>query len=165
MTEQNAQLAHVAFQRPDGSTGVMDIHDEHAIPNEPDVIDSENLVSGAVINGKVAPDAITEVELADGAVTKDKLSPEMQEDWDSLCHGKIEGVSLTADFGGWRDVVFPRTYLTPPTVIVAIEHSGGLNRNAFPVVRMGTVTTKGFRCIVHSNGYAVDVTIHWIAIG
>lgn len=84
MTEQNAQLAHVAFQRPDGSTGVMDIHDEHAIPNEPDVIDSENLVSGAVINGKVAPDAITEVELADGAVTKDKLSPEMQEDWDSL---------------------------------------------------------------------------------
>lgn len=99
MSEQNAQLAHVAFQRADGSTGVLDIHDEHAIPDEPNAIDSENLASGAVVNGKVAPDAITEVELADGAVSEEKLSPEMQEAWDSLCQPVTKTYTLDIPIG------------------------------------------------------------------
>lgn len=84
---------------------------------------------------------------------------------DSLSHGKIKDLPITTGFGGWIDVTFPHPYQTPPTVLLSLEHSGGLNRSSFPVVRTGIVRTDGFRCIVHSNGYSEPVTVNWMAIG
>lgn len=83
MAEHNAPFAHIAYQQPDGTTGVLDNCDEIAIHNSEGIVKTENIADRAVTNGKIAEDAVTEVELADGSVTKAKLSPEMQEAWDS----------------------------------------------------------------------------------
>lgn len=97
MAEHNAPITHIAFQRADGTTGVLDIHDESSMHDAPDVVKAENITDGAVGNGKIAPKSVTEAELADGsvttaviadgAVTIGKLSPEMQESWDSISQG------------------------------------------------------------------------------
>lgn len=94
MAEHNAPFSHIAYQHPDGTTGVLDNHDAEAIHDGTATVKAQNLEDGSVTNGKLAPKSVTEAELADGSVTaaviadgavaKEKLSPEMQESWDSL---------------------------------------------------------------------------------
>ena len=106
MAEHNAPITHIAFQRADGTTGVLDIHDESSMHDAPDVVKAENITDGAVGNGKIAPKSVTEAELADGsvttaviadgAVTIGKLSPEMQESWDSISQNQ-ESISKELD--------------------------------------------------------------------
>lgn len=94
MAEHDAPFAHVAYQQPDGTTGVMDNCDAEALHDEAAAVKTENIADGAVTNGKIAAGAVTSTELADGAVTqaaiadgavgKDQLSQELQESWDSI---------------------------------------------------------------------------------
>lgn len=110
MAEHNAPITHIAFQRADGTTGVLDIHDESSMHDAPDVVKAENITDGAVGNGKIAPKSVTEAELADGsvttaviadgAVTIGKLSPEMQESWDSISQNAI----CTPGLANWQQV-------------------------------------------------------------
>ena len=81
MATHNAPLAHIAYQQPDGTTGVLDPHDVLAMHNDPNVVKTENIEDRAVTNGKIAAGAVTEVELADGAVTQEKLAEDV---WDSI---------------------------------------------------------------------------------
>ncbi len=81
MTTHNAPFSHIAYQLPDGTTGVLDNHDAQALHDEAGSVDAKNLASGSVTNGKIAAGAVTEVELADGAVTQEKLAEDV---WDSI---------------------------------------------------------------------------------
>lgn len=42
MATHNAPLAHIAYQQPDGTTGVLDPHDELALHDVPGSVKSEN---------------------------------------------------------------------------------------------------------------------------
>lgn len=81
MATHNAPLAHIAYQQPDGTTGVLDPHDVLAMHNDPNVVKTENIEDRAVTNGKIAAGAVTEVELANGSVTQEKLAEDV---WDSI---------------------------------------------------------------------------------
>lgn len=94
MAEHDAPFAHVAYQQPDGTTGVMDNHDAEALHDEPGAVKETHIADGAVTNGKIAAGAVSSAELADGAVTaqtiadgavgRDQLDPEIVESWDSV---------------------------------------------------------------------------------
>lgn len=71
----NAPFAHIAYQLPDGTTGVLDNHDADAIHDVPDAVDAENLATGAVVNGKIAAGAVTETELAQSVINSIAACP------------------------------------------------------------------------------------------
>lgn len=87
----SAPFSHIAYQLPDGTTGVLNNHDADALHDAAGSVDDENLATGAVTNGKIAAgvvtdaelaaNAVTEAKIADGAVTSDKLSEDV---WDSI---------------------------------------------------------------------------------
>lgn len=116
MAEHDAPFAHVAYQQPDGTTGVMDNCDAEALHDEAAAVKTENIADGAVTNGKIAAGAVTSTELADGAVTqaaiadgavgKDQLSQELQESWDSINQAFVLYPPIKkAEFSdSWRDL-------------------------------------------------------------
>lgn len=101
MATHNAPLAHIAYQQPDGTTGVLDPHDVLAMHNDPNVVKTENIEDRAVTNGKIAAGAVTEVELADGAVTQEKLAEDV---WDSVSQITTKALCIV---GGQVKVTIP----------------------------------------------------------
>ena len=94
MEEHDAPFSNVAYQQPDGTTGVLNNHDEKALHDVPGAVREKHIADGAVTNGKIAKGAVTSAELADGAVTaetiadgavgRDQLAQEIKDDWDSI---------------------------------------------------------------------------------
>ena len=89
MAHTDPLISKMVFQKPDGSVGSLDVHDEDAMHGIEGVVTTELIKDKAVTNGKIAEDAITSEELAngavgtdeiaDGAITEDKFSPELKE--------------------------------------------------------------------------------------
>lgn len=77
-------LSNIVFQKPDGSTGELDIHDAQALHDVEGSVDSSNLAEHSVHEDDIAPGAVTSDKIADGAVGRDQLDPEFVESWDSL---------------------------------------------------------------------------------
>lgn len=150
MAEHNAPFAHIAYQHPDGTTGVLDNHDAEAIHDDAATVKTENLEDGSVTNGKIAPDAVTGVELAAESVSKEHLSPEMLASWDSLSRQERR-----VHFKGY---LVPRGYANVPLPSVEGMHAEScrcefLVTSGAPVVtspitdRSGGVSTR----IVNAN--------------
>ena len=79
-------LSKLVFQRTDGSTGTLELHDDDSMHEGDGIIKTSLLANGAVTTIKLDDEAVTEEKVADGAITKEKLSEEMQKDWDSISH-------------------------------------------------------------------------------
>lgn len=101
MATHNAPLAHIAYQQPDGTTGVLDPHDELALHDVPGSVKSENLEDRAVTNDTIAAGAVTETELADKSVTPDKLSDDVR---DSISQKTTKALCIV---GGQVKVTIP----------------------------------------------------------
>lgn len=129
MAEHNAPFAHIAYQHPDGTTGVLDNHDAEAIHDDAATVKTENLEDGSVTNGKIAPDAVTGVELAHASVSKEHLSPEMQASWDSLSQKIVSGSFLVNVPAGSGErffdvsVDFPRSMETGAPIVLITDMS------------------------------------------
>lgn len=82
-------LSTIVFQKPNGETGELNVHDTDAIHNEEGSVTSTNLAASAVHTEDIASQAVTSDKLADnsvqtanienGAVTEDKLSQEFRD--------------------------------------------------------------------------------------
>ncbi len=156
MTTHNAPFSHIAYQLPDGTTGVLDNHDAQALHDEAGSVDAKNLASGSVTNGKIAAGAVTEVELADGAVTQEKLAEDV---WDSIFQdGKQSGfgradcqANSTVDSA---IITFPRAYRYPPLVIVDQSYDGLMTPETAADMEFTpfAITETGFRVKVRNGG-------------
>ena len=169
MAEHNAPFSHIAYQHPDGTTGVLDNHDAEAIHDGTATVKAQNLEDGSVTNGKLAPKSVTEAELADGSVTaaviadgavaKEKLSPEMQESWDSLSQDGKQSGSERADCQANSTVdsaviTFPRAYKFPPLVIVDQSYDELMTPETAADMEFTpfSITETGFRVRVRNGG-------------
>ncbi len=93
MAHNDAVISKMVFQKPDGVTGSLEVHDGDALHGIDGVVTTDLIADKAVTNGKIAEDAVTSAEIAEGAVgtgeiadgviTVDKFSPELKEVWDS----------------------------------------------------------------------------------
>lgn len=102
-------LSTIVFQKPDGTSGELDVHDNEAIHDEASSVKETNIANGAVTTDKIANNAVTTtkiangavdtINVADGAITKDKLDNEITEYWDSQSQTKIlwSGTSANTD--------------------------------------------------------------------
>lgn len=106
-------LSTIVFQKPNGETGELNVHDTDAIHNEEGSVTSTNLAASAVHTEDIASQAVTSDKLADnavqtanienGAVTEDKLSQEFRDsisptryDLPSFPSGWSENIGTTA---------------------------------------------------------------------
>ena len=86
-------LSTIVFQKTDGSTGELAIHDTDAIHNETGSVNSDNIATGAVktediasqavTSDKLANNAVNTVNIVDHAITKDKIAKDITDAWDS----------------------------------------------------------------------------------
>ena len=105
-------LSIVAFQKPDGTAGELDLHDRESIHNVDSSVKESNIAAGAVTSGKLAAgavtaekladDAVTTEAIADGAVTEDKLSQEFR---DSLSQSPLLIAETTST--SWQSFPLP----------------------------------------------------------
>lgn len=90
-------LSILTFERKDGTTGQLDLHDTESLHDVEGSVKETNIAANAVNTAKIADQAVTTAKLAnkavttatiaDGAVGKEQLSPEVNEAWDSICQG------------------------------------------------------------------------------
>lgn len=67
-------LSNIVFQRPDGTTGELSVHDTESLHNDVASVKESNIANGAVVAEKIADGAITSSKIEDGAITSDKVS-------------------------------------------------------------------------------------------
>lgn len=62
-------LSTIVFQKTDGSTGELAVHDSDALHNETGSVSTDNIATGAVHTEDIAGQAVTSDKLANNAVT------------------------------------------------------------------------------------------------
>lgn len=141
-------LSTIVFQKPDGSTGDLAVHDDEALHEIPaGSVDSENIAASAITTPKLADGAVTEEKLDDGSVTLSKLSEEMQESWDSISQRlnnhltvKVYNKSgMTVAANGLLDIMIP---LATPSGYAAVGIVGWTNNSN---------DTVPLRCVLEGN--------------
>lgn len=135
-------LTTVVFQKPDGTTGELDIHDGEAIHDVENSVDASNITPGSVTNDKLSDDAVDSVNIVNGAVTKDKLSEGLQEDWDSLSQNMSKGLfqvkqttkSYSVETNGYGFVQTPLQAVAGYNPVGVVGFNAGVGRWAVMAV-------------------------------
>lgn len=77
-------LSSIVFQKPNGETGELELHDSESLHGISDgSITADKIAADAITSEKIADGAVNMEHIADGSISEDKLSRELKEAWDS----------------------------------------------------------------------------------
>lgn len=128
-------LSTIVFQKPDGTSGELDVHDNEAIHDEASSVKETNIANGAVTTDKIANNAVTTtkiangavdtINVADGAITKDKLDNEITEYWDS----QFQEIQITSGITNNRNIslfgIYGNEYIVVSVLLPTINGYSG----------------------------------------